>query len=156
MKQLSLLPLENKTYYGGSLVKGKRKMTRPLCSQRPIHLVLKSQKSIDLFVNKQIILGKINLYAQKFGIKIYDISVQRDHIHLSVRIQNREQYKKFVRSFTGVLARHFGPGMWKLRPFTRVLEWGRDFAHVRAYIEQNELEVHGVIPYQARGQRSYG
>lgn len=53
MKQLSFLE-EPKKEHGGSLVKGKRKSARTISTQQPIHLVLKSNNSVNLIeINKR-------------------------------------------------------------------------------------------------------
>ena len=41
---------------------------------------------------------------------------------------------------------------WDARPFTRIVEWGRDFNRVSDYLLQNSLEAIGFIPYRPRGR----
>jgi hypothetical protein len=43
--------------------------------------------------------------------------------------------------------------LWSKRPFTRIVEWGRDFRGVLEYLTQNTLEALGFIPYQSRKSR---
>lgn len=128
----------------------KRKTIRPLSSCKPLHLVLKAKKNVNLFKNGSLIKSNVNKYAQLFGIKIYSMTVQKDHIHLCIRIHDRNLYKSFIRSLTGVLAKHFGKGLWKLLPFTRIGQWGKGFKILKSYLLQNELEVNGIVPYQKR------
>jgi len=40
---------------------------------------------------------------------------------------------------------------WDLRPYSRLISWGRDFKLVSHYLLKNTLEALKVIPYQARG-----
>lgn len=151
MKQLNLILNSGKDFHGGSLAKGKRKSARPLSTRKPIHLVLKASKQVNLFKNGGVVNATINKYAAACGLKIYSMSVQVDHIHLCVRIHDRNLYKKFIRSLTGVLAKRFGKGLWKFSPFTRVGQWGKGFAILKNYLQLNEFEISGVVPpYQKR------
>jgi REP element-mobilizing transposase RayT len=42
---------------------------------------------------------------------------------------------------------------WDKRPFTRIVEWGREYKTLQNYLEQNTLEAWGFIPYQPRKNR---
>ncbi|MDZ4676911.1 MAG: hypothetical protein SGI74_05315 [Oligoflexia bacterium] len=44
-------------------------------------------------------------------------------------------------------------GFWDKRPFTRIIEWGREFKTVSNYLLQNTLEALGFIAYQPRQHR---
>lgn len=138
------------SFYGGELALGKRKSRRPLSSRKPLHLVLKANRFVNLFKDGAFVKSKLGRYAKLSGIRIYSLSIQRDHIHLCIRIHDRNLYKKFVRCLTGVLAKHFGKGLWKVLPFTRVGQWGRGFAVLKSYLQKNEDEIYGVVPYQKR------
>ena len=39
---------------------------------------------------------------------------------------------------------------WQMRPFSRVLNWGRDFKMACAYVTQNTLEAPGFLPFSRR------
>ena len=41
-------------------------------------------------------------------------------------------------------------GFWQFRPFSRVVNWGRDFKSCTEYLKQNVLEALGFIPYTVR------
>jgi REP element-mobilizing transposase RayT len=148
MKQISFFKKEAFSC-GGLLSLNKRKGRRALCAKRPIHLVLKSKKPI-LFQNREWIINLLKKNAAVGGIKIYRLSIQKDHIHLSIRITSRDLYKGFIRAVTGLMARKLGKGLWKLPPFTRIGSWGRDFQAVSGYIFKNEMEVFGLWAYQPR------
>ena len=148
MQQISLF--KNQTlFHGGELSLGKRKVTRPFCSKRTVHLILKSNKPI-LHANKDKVEKATRKYAKRFGIKIYQESVQRDHYHLLIRVSSKQSYSKFIRALTSYLARHLGRGLWKLLPFTRVVNWGRSYKTVKEYIEMNKKEILGLQPYRKR------
>lgn len=41
-------------------------------------------------------------------------------------------------------------GFWEFRPFSRIVNWGRDFKTCVQYLKQNVLEALEFIPYKAR------
>ncbi|MAV91468.1 MAG: hypothetical protein CL676_08595 [Bdellovibrionaceae bacterium] len=149
MKQLHLLPKPN-LESGGSLL-NTRHQKRTLCSKRPLHLVLKSNKN-TLFGNRNFIQKTLKKQSKTFNHQILSWSVQRNHIHILIRICDRSSYLKFIRAFTGLLARKLGRGLWKFRPFTKVLSWGREIENVSSYIFQNEMEVCGIWDYKPRSR----
>jgi hypothetical protein len=88
--------------------------------------------------------------AAKFGIKIYDTALAKDHLHLVFTILSRKDYIAFIRAVTGLLARKLGKGLWQLLPFSRVSHWGKAYRALRKYLEQNRLEAAGIQPYKKR------
>src|SRR5690606_28187055 len=116
----------------------------------------------------------------KFFVKVEQISIQGDHVHLLIRATRRSQLQNFFRVFSGQIAQRFelagfmranGAGMkagasgrkmtdtpltrgtkklklWKYRPFTRVVRGYRGYKDVRNYIQLNEKEGRGEIPYR--------
>lgn len=157
MRQLNLFKNEQLQFHGGKINQGKRKKRRPLATKKPIHLVLKCEKNLSLFDEFSEVKYYINKYSFKFHIRIYHLSIQHDHIHFLIKIDDREFYKKFTRSLTGILARKYGKGIWQLSPFTRVLNWGKEYEMTKKYISQNEDEVWGVKHYTPRkhGYKKY-
>ncbi len=150
MKQLSLLK-KPKTEFGGSLeTKGRRKTERPLDRNKPMHFVLKSKKAILLIRNQRSLRKILRKQAGTFGIKIYSETVQRDHWHIVLRVTNRRLYRGFIRALTGLVARLLGKGVWRLRPFSRLVHWGKDLGQALDYLLLNECEVTGIVPYAIR------
>ena len=146
MKQIELIKSPRKEH-GGSLTHKKRKTYKPLNTKKIIHLVLKSNRKI-LFTNKEYIQSTIYKQADKAGVKIHTLSIQHDHIHHSLFVPDKKSYNQFIRSITGLFSRKFGRGLWKHRPYTRIVEWGRDAKNLENYIYKNELEIKGMIPYR--------
>lgn len=152
MRQLGFGFLKDyKKEFGGSLLTGKRKTKRPLSTKHPLHLILKScEKGIFNPSNKSL-EKLIKSQAQKFNIKIYDLALNWSHIHMAIRIKSREHYIGFIKSLTSILAqkvRHSRPQLkeiFHLRPFTRILTWGRDFKTVLNYQTLNQLEALGLV-----------
>jgi REP element-mobilizing transposase RayT len=140
---------------GGTLsIKGKRKLTRVLDRRKPLHFVLKSKKSVNLYSHRSLIRKLLFIYAKKFGVKVYKESVQKDHFHFCIKITNRQLYRAFIRALTGVISQKLGKGLWILLPYSRVVTWGRDFLGVLDYILLNDCEVGGRIPYATREPRT--
>lgn len=154
MSQLSFLDKPKKEHGGSLSTKGSRKTARTLDSRKPMHLVLKSKKAIVLFKNRKMLKGVLMKQAKNFGIKIYSETIQTDHWHLCVKITNRRLYRAFIRSVTGILARQLGKGLWDLAPYSRIVQWGRDFLNVLDYLLLNHCEVEKIVPYAIRKKRS--
>ena len=67
-------------------------------------------------------------------------------------IPSREAYKAFIRTLTAAMVRAISKfagkalkGVFDLRPYTRILEWGRDYKNVLNYHDLNDLEARGYI-----------
>jgi REP element-mobilizing transposase RayT len=151
---------------------------RPLATKESIHLVLKLNQNMlrhrSLRSAKGFIIANriIKKYAAHFYIKIEQLSLQNDHIHALVRTSRRSLYQNFFRVVAGQIAQQFereglltsgvvtdtsaGNGkkirtaisFWKFRPFTRVVRGWKAYKIVQNYIQLNELEVAGKIPYR--------
>ena len=147
MRQTSFSFLKDyRKEFGGSLLLGKRKSKRPLSTQHPIHLILKSCEK-NLFNPGNRSLEKlIRNEASKFQIKIYDLALNWSHIHILIRLKNKTDYVKFIRSLTAILsirirkAKAHLKTIFNLRPFTRIISWGRDFKLALSYQTLNQLE----------------
>jgi REP element-mobilizing transposase RayT len=152
MKQLFFNFINDyKKEFGGCLLEGKRKSQRPLSTKHPIHLVLQSDHK-GLFSPTNLSLHElIRKQAKKFGIKIYDLALNWNHIHCVIKINSRDDYKRFIRSLTSILtakikaARKDIEEVFTLRSFTRIISWGRDFKNVLNYQVLNQLEAMGFI-----------
>lgn len=163
--------------HGGSLrhLRKGRKF-RPLSTRKPHHVVFKADKNA-LKLNfrsprtYKLVKRIIDRYAKKFFIRIEQCSVNFDHIHLSIRIPRRAMSHNFLRVVAGQIAQEYQKALlvrevtdtlskkkkfmkvWKFRPFTRVVHGWRAYQIVRNYIQLNEKEVTGVIPYQKQRLR---
>lgn len=147
MRQLSLIP-NAPLHHGGELARGRRKSSRPLTSRKPLHLVLKAR--FPLRRHRSLISGEAHRLAEKFCCRIYDIAVASDHVHLVLKISGRKEYCAFIRSLTGLLARKIKRRLFLLMPFTRIANWGKDFARLKGYLRQNREEAAGERPYEPR------
>lgn len=150
MQQQNLfqLPKPSKAFGGSLQQRGKRKTARTLNSKLPIHLILRSEGN-KLFKNLMWTEFYLEKFSHKFNIKIYRKAVCSNHIHVLIKIPNREQYNKFIRALSGALAKKLKI-KWELLPYTRLLTWGREFKSVQGYVALNILEAFGAIKYQKR------
>jgi hypothetical protein len=156
MKQQSFIGLKKQISFGGELLKGKRKTKRPLCTKRPIHLVIKAENLASNFPGVSFVkvrakvTGILKHQAKCHGVLLGEHSVNFNHLHISIRVHSRICYVRFIRALTAhliyELSRHFGinlKGIFQLRPFTRVVEWGRAYRRLVSYIRQNYEESFG-------------
>lgn len=117
----------------------KRKSIRPLDEEMPTHVVFKSARQ-DLYLYAEIIESTSRKFAERFGCHIFSIGVHADHVHFNLEFPSREAYIKWVRATSSQTSAKI-PGLkWKLRPFTRIGEWGRDFNALQKYIAKNRGE----------------
>jgi hypothetical protein len=169
--------------FGGALLKRSNpKMKRPITTKRPMHLVLWSavaKGSLSLLRKRRELANIILKQGQLHGVQIYKQANGGNHLHLVIRPSSRKAFQNFVRSVTGLVARlvlgaergqvrlkakltkdneeqHLKNSkvqLWSRRPFTRIVEWGRDFKGVLNYLTQNTLEALGFIAYRPRLSR---
>ena len=107
-QQLSFIKPQVK-FFGGILLKGRRKSIRPLSSKDTIHFVFRSSWAMgsDSFLasrNRKSVDLLISRFAKKFGVKIYQRAINTNHIHLLLKITNRTLYKAFIRALSGKIA----------------------------------------------------
>jgi hypothetical protein len=140
----------NSNEFGGSLLVGKRHSTRPLDFRVSKHLVLKADEDGLLLKNQASVQFIVSRFAKKFEITLYSLAVQSDHIHFSLSIPNREQYKRWIRAVSSQLVANI-PGLkWTLRPYTRVVSWGWNFENVQNYIFRNQLQANFLFAAEMR------
>jgi len=155
-----------KKEFGGSLLQGKRKSARPLSTKKPTHLILKcSGKSVFNPSNRKL-EKLIRHQANKYGIKVYEVALNWSHFHLLIKLPSREAYVAFIRTVTSLIVSFVskskgfvskGNGVnlktkdldlksiFDLRPYTKILSWGKQFQRVVEYVELNTLEALGLI-----------
>ena len=150
--------------FGGSLIKGNPREQRPISVKRPLHLVMRSSlaKGERSFLNprrSRIIRELVHRSAKDHGVKVYRFANSGNHLHFILLPGTRTSFQRFIRSISGVIARltlgaqrgkALGLKFWDARPFTRILEWGKDYRYACAYLKQNILEALGFIPYRHR------
>jgi REP element-mobilizing transposase RayT len=151
MKQTSFGFMQDyKKEFGGSLLAGKRKTQRPLSIKSPIHLILKADHKGLFNPSNQSLNKLIRKTAKQFDIQVYDLALNWSHIHFLIRIKAREDYVAFIRALTSLItqgvrkAKSTTTKVFTLRPFTRILKWGRDLNGVFEYLKLNQMESFGL------------
>ncbi len=211
--------------HGGTLRNQRRgRRTRPLSTKDPLHVVFKINRdrlaSLRGHRSYPLTLGVIRQYAKKFAVKLTELSVQHDHIHILLKTPKRARYQDFLRVVPGQIAQRLqladlmldreperprrrrspvpvrgrngegsrrvtdtprkvrygsgvtdtprrtrpvthtppwrgegprrkpGTGLWKHRPYSRVVLGRRARATAAAYVRLNEQEALGKIPYR--------
>lgn len=163
----------NQKSFGGSLLKGNPKVARPISTKKAMHLVLRSslargERSMLKPERARRIQKLIYVQADRFGVRVYRYSNSGNHLHLSVKASSRMEFSNYLRAITGLIARitlgvERGTPLrllrgelrkfWDARPFTRIVEWGKDYIRVSKYLMQNTLEAIGFIDYEPRAYR---
>lgn len=99
--------------HGGTL-RNKRlgRKERKISAKHPIHLVLKCNKESvpgGLRTPKRfkLIHELCDRYQKRFFVKVEQISVQGDHVHLVLRTMKRSGLQNFLRVFSGQIAQRF-------------------------------------------------
>ena len=150
--------------YGGALRNRRSgRRLRPLSGKEPLHLVFKIEKR-NLWPRSlrsprcfELTAKIIRKYAKKFFVSVDQISIQHDHIHMCIRAPRRCRFQSFFRVVAGQIAQQFENqawvtdtrrSIWKGRPFTRVVRGYGALGRLRNYIQLNEKEVTGHIPYR--------
>jgi len=157
-------------FHGGDLVKGKRKVRRPIHTKKAMHVTLRAEAatgalSLRLPRNRMFIEEKLCEYSRRWGIRIYRFSINGNHLHIILRASTRLGFQNFMRTFSAQVALFVtkarkgaatGKHFWDHTFFSRILEWGKDFLTACGYVVQNVLESSGVLPYQRRSRSRYG
>jgi REP element-mobilizing transposase RayT len=155
--------------YGGTLMKtrkGRAKGGRPIVTRHSMHLVLRSTKatgkmSFRYLDNPALIRRLIKKYSERFHVRILSAANVGNHLHLHIKIKQRQSYAGFIRALTGAIAmaisgRHRWSEakeklkFWDYRPFTRVVEHYRAYLQLKDYIKINMFEGLGVSRIEAR------
>jgi REP element-mobilizing transposase RayT len=112
--------------------------------------------------NKTLISQLLSETAEMFQVKIYNNSLNSNHIHLLVKASNPKSLHDFLRVLTGQIAQRITGAVrgkknklsfWLKPAWKRIVHWGRDFFNLHRYIYQNQLETLGLILYQPRKRK---
>ncbi|MEK2688080.1 transposase [Bdellovibrio sp. GT3] len=145
--------------HGGTLFKKARyRCRRPLSTKKPMQVVLRSSQAIGSLSfrkakNWKQIETLCRKFAQKYQIKIETFANGGNHLHLSIRLKNKNNYAPFIRSLTGAIALKVTGAnrnqknalkFWDFRPFTAQLEKAKH--SLKNYVSIDLLKDLGVIP----------
>ena len=160
-KNTKLWWIVNKTTYGGSL--NYRKVPRPFDSKKLTHAVLKAQLGRAIWFTRYsaTIQKVLNATATTYGVRIRDVAINHNHIHILFGAGSRETQGRFLRLFAAELGRKYSKlrrrlglksqKLWVRRPFTRLVSWGKkSVVRILVYFKRNRDEALGFIQYQPR------
>ncbi len=151
---------KSKKEHGGSRLNGKRKGLRALSTKHAIHLILKSDLKGVFNPGNLRLEQLIRNTAERFHVRIYSTALNWSYIQCVIKIKDRKDYNAFIRVLTSILAlrirkhKNFIGKVFILRPFTRILSWGRDFKNVLSYLVVNQLESQGLLVRPKKSKKS--
>jgi REP element-mobilizing transposase RayT len=162
-------PQKPHDHFGGMYLKNYNpKSKRPMDSKKALHVVLRSTKATGArsFKNEKYearIWEIVSQHAKNTGVRIYEYANSGNHLHLLIRAKTRADYNTFMRTITGLIARLVGRSergkplkekFWDGRPFSRVVSFSpKEFKAAKNYLNRNNLESIGWLPYVARDKR---
>lgn len=151
-------------YTHGGILRRKRhgRKARPLATKSAIHLVFKIdrqklKKGFRSPLGFQICNTVIKTYANRFFVKIEQLAICNDHIHLLIRLSRRSLGQNFFRVVAGQIAQNLKnngfwvtdtQSVWKFRPFSRVIIGWKAYLIARDYVRLNAREADGSLPYK--------
>lgn len=138
--------------HGGTSLKKRRKIKRPLVPGRTTHVVFKSSKAkgrLSFYRNKKLINSLLKERSRRFFVEIQDFVNMGNHLHLKVRFQDADMFRNFLRTFSGLLARRltgahrgtsFGGRFWDGLVYTRILFTRIEELGLKIYFSGNQIE----------------
>jgi len=161
------------SFGGTNGAKGNPRGARPVVTKRPMHVVLSSSIArghFSLWMHQREIVECFLRQGRRFGVKVFDFANAGNHLHLIVQARSREAYRGFIRAVAGLVPRivlrvrrgvsitglfpqwkeREAVGFWDARPFTRVVEWGRDFNALKRYLVFNRAGMEGLGQLNSR------
>ena len=156
--------------HGGDHSKGKRKTKRPFDPKQALHVVLRSSRArgeLSMLHSRHCnaIRDLVHRLKKRWNISVYRYANVGNHLHLLIRAKYRADWQGFIRELSGgiamlvtgarkgsALVRAKGAatadstqrGFWDHLVFTRIVDFGRDFKNVAAYVCKNLWEGFGV------------
>jgi REP element-mobilizing transposase RayT len=107
------IPWRHRYSHGGSLRQERAgRSARPLSTRDSIHLVFKANREVVRGGFRQsrrfaLIHHLVQKYKFKFYVKVEQLSIQGDHLHLLIRTTRRSNYQSFFRVVAGQIAQQF-------------------------------------------------
>ncbi len=123
--------------YGGRARANKRKTARPLSTHYPMRVVFKVKdyhRAHCLLTkeNARTIRELLKSNSRGAQITVEEINLKPFSLQIKIRGRSRDSYKRFFRSFTGLVARKIKAikvrkyQFWGQQMFTQILSWLSD------------------------------
>lgn len=154
-RQLSFLPPPI-VEHGGDLRQGKRKIRRPFHAKKAIHISMRSSRARGSWsllrpAHRRRVLELLQKTAEKREIRVYRFANVGNHLHLLIRARSRADLRAFLREFAGLIAvtvtgavKGRPQKFWDGIPWSRIVEWGRQFKSAARYVLLNVMESAGL------------
>ncbi len=143
------------------LNQGRRKAARPFSHRLPIHVIFKSSRAKgrwSLQTHDEKVEKLLTRYSKLYGVHIFYHANVGNHLHLLLKMRSKSYsqakalFQAFLRRFSGELAFQIMGAkkgepkgrFWDAIPFTRLINWGRDFATAKTYLFKNLFEASGL------------
>ena len=125
------------------------------------------------------IVDILNRQSRLHSVRVYARANAGNHLHLVLKAPTRRALKGFLRATSGLIARKVSgrergstvrctevpasnrahdsaqalprSGFWDARPFSRIVNWGKDFTKLKNYLHFNRLEALGFARHESRG-----
>jgi len=157
-QQILFKELVRQAEFGGSLLKGKRKSRRPFSKDKPMHFTFRT--SHYRLTSKRVQIGRLIVkLGEKHGVRIYERSVNSNHLHILTQTPIKKCLQNFLRELSIKIVslvagarkgKNLLCSFWDSRPWSRIVEWGKAYQIVKNYIFRNRLETEALIPYNRK------
>lgn len=149
--------------HGGSLT-NPQKRKRPLALRTRNHFVMRSSKAVKQWSfrrHKFVISAIIKKFAQRHHIGLVSMANVGNHLHLSLEISNRKQYRKFIRAICSAIMMQVtgynrwnkapeGFQFWDARPFSRIVSTWKEIQNLDRYLSKNRWQALGASRSEAQ------
>ena len=130
-----------------------------------MHVVVRATKAkgrLSFLFHGQALEKILLRQATRFGVRLYDVANAGNHLHLLLKVDKMKDLGRFLRASCGLIVRKVSGtergsplpemlrGFFDLRPFSRILSWGKDYNHVKEYLMVNRLEMIGFERMSAK------
>ena len=116
-----------------------------------IHLLLRITNRTLYRAFIKAISGKIASHVMgNQSFKLFSDARTTTKLRLQKTFKNNQNLKQLSQSGDGSIADELSHCFWQFRPFSRLVNWGKDFKKCTSYLKQNILEALGFIPYTVR------
>ena len=110
------------------------------------HLVLRARLPVLRFRKNKALISKLLFeVSEKFRVKVYNNSLNSNHLHLLVKAPTQKSLYDFLKVLTGQIAQRITGAVrgkknkvsfWLRPAWKRIVHWGRDFLNLHRYIYQ--------------------
>ena len=116
-----------------------------------IHLLLRITNRILYRAFIKAISGKIASHVMgSQSFRLFSETRTTTKLRLLKTFKNNQLIMQVSKQGHGPNTEELSHSFWQFRPFSRVVNWGKDFNKCTSYLKQNILEALGFIPYTVR------